>query len=52
MKRPDFKNINSGAEFNQWYWLKEQITAFEILLKQTESAYDWPNKMMVSVSTL
>jgi hypothetical protein len=23
--RPDFSEINSGAEFNQWYWLKEEM---------------------------
>ena len=25
MKRPDFENIKSGAEFNNWYWLKEEM---------------------------
>lgn len=25
MKRPDFEHIKSGAEFNQWYWLKEEM---------------------------
>ncbi|MEM7486927.1 MAG: DUF6434 domain-containing protein [Bacteroidota bacterium] len=25
MKRPDFENIKSGAEFNTWYWLKEEL---------------------------
>lgn len=25
MQRPDFENIKSGKEFNQWYWLKEEM---------------------------
>ncbi len=25
--RPDFENITSGAEFNTWYWLKEELVA-------------------------
>ncbi len=25
MQRPDFKDINSGAEFNRWYWLKQEM---------------------------
>jgi len=25
MKRPDFEHITSGAEFNTWYWLKEEM---------------------------
>ncbi|MEL6560373.1 MAG: DUF6434 domain-containing protein [Bacteroidota bacterium] len=27
MSRPDFENIKSGEEFNQWYWLKEELEA-------------------------
>ncbi|MEM1337604.1 MAG: DUF6434 domain-containing protein [Bacteroidota bacterium] len=27
MGRPDFENITSGAEFNTWYWLKEEMVA-------------------------
>ncbi|MEM0934180.1 MAG: SAP domain-containing protein, partial [Bacteroidota bacterium] len=25
MQRPDFENIESGQEFNRWYWLKEEL---------------------------
>ncbi len=25
MSRPEFENIKSGEEFNQWYWLKEEM---------------------------
>ncbi|MEL6863971.1 MAG: DUF6434 domain-containing protein [Bacteroidota bacterium] len=25
MQRPDFAEIKSGAEFNNWYWLKEEM---------------------------
>ena len=25
MKRPKFEEIDSGAEFNRWYWLKEEM---------------------------
>jgi hypothetical protein len=25
MKRPDFENIKSGTEFNNWYWLKKEL---------------------------
>ena len=25
MKRPDFKQIKNGAEFNNWYWLKKEM---------------------------
>jgi len=25
MKRPDFNTIKSGTEFNNWYWLKEEM---------------------------
>lgn len=25
MSRPSFENIKSGSEFNQWYWLKEEM---------------------------
>jgi hypothetical protein len=25
MSRPDFEHIKSGAEFNAWYWLKEEL---------------------------
>ena len=25
IKRPDFANIESGTEFNNWYWLKEEM---------------------------
>ncbi|MEM7109933.1 MAG: DUF6434 domain-containing protein [Bacteroidota bacterium] len=25
MKRPEFENITSGAEFNSWYWLKAEM---------------------------
>ncbi|MGD1846013.1 MAG: DUF6434 domain-containing protein [Salibacteraceae bacterium] len=25
--RPDFADIESGAEFNRWYWLKEEMAA-------------------------
>lgn len=25
MQRPNFENIKSGAEFNQWYWLKAEM---------------------------
>ena len=28
MKRPSFEDINSGAEFNQWYWLKDEMVVF------------------------
>ena len=28
MNRPDFKQIKSGAEFNQWYWLKTEMVGF------------------------
>ncbi|MEM9857682.1 MAG: DUF6434 domain-containing protein [Bacteroidota bacterium] len=27
MERPDFENITSSAEFNSWYWLKEEMVA-------------------------
>ena len=26
MKRPEFQDIKSGEEFNNWYWLKEEMT--------------------------
>ncbi|MEM6685258.1 MAG: DUF6434 domain-containing protein [Bacteroidota bacterium] len=25
MNRPDFEHIQTSAEFNQWYWLKEEL---------------------------
>ena len=25
MERPDFEKIKSGREFNQWYWLKDEM---------------------------
>ncbi|MEM8523159.1 MAG: DUF6434 domain-containing protein [Bacteroidota bacterium] len=25
MQRPDFENIETGKEFNRWYWLKEEM---------------------------
>ncbi len=25
MSRPDFEDIKTGREFNQWYWLKEEL---------------------------
>ena len=25
MQRPDFSEIRSGEEFNQWYWMKEEM---------------------------
>ena len=25
MERPDFENIKSGIDFNQWYWLKDEM---------------------------
>lgn len=25
MNRPEFEQIKSGAEFNKWYWLKEEL---------------------------
>jgi Domain of unknown function (DUF6434)/SAP domain-containing new25 len=27
MKRPDFSNIKTATEFNNWYWLKEEMVA-------------------------
>ena len=27
MNRPDFSSIKNGAEFNKWYWLKEEMVA-------------------------
>ncbi len=27
MSRPDFKDLKTGAEFSQWYWLKEEMAA-------------------------
>ncbi|MGB3800681.1 MAG: DUF6434 domain-containing protein [Lewinella sp.] len=32
MARPDFGNVESGAEFNSWYWLKAEMQAFCKLL--------------------
>ncbi|MCG8323846.1 MAG: SAP domain-containing protein [Cytophagales bacterium] len=25
IKKPDFAEIKSGTEFNQWYWLKDEL---------------------------
>ncbi|WP_430908238.1 DUF6434 domain-containing protein [Maribacter sp. 2-571] len=27
MERPPFEDIRTGAEFNRWYWLKEELVA-------------------------
>lgn len=36
IKRPDFANIESGTEFNNWYWLKEEMV--DICIN-----YGWPS---------
>lgn len=36
MARPDFSDINSGAAFRQWYWLKEELIT---ICKQVELPY-------------
>lgn len=37
MSRPKFKDIKTGSEFNQWYWLKEEMVA---ICKRS----GWPTK--------
>ena len=35
-KKPDFSEMVSGAEFNQWYWLKEELIT---ICKQVDLPY-------------
>ena len=37
MKRPDFSEIKTGAEFNQWHWLKDELVA---ICKQANLPYN------------
>ena len=51
MQRPDFENISSGAEFNQWYWLKAELVEIcqQAGLPTTGRKFDLRDRIMYAL---
>ncbi len=51
MGRPDFEDIRSGEEFNQWYWLKkEMVSICKVLgLPSSGRKFDLRDRIMYSL---
>lgn len=51
MQRPKFEHIKSGAEFNRWYWLKEELVEIckRANLPVTGRKFDLRDRIMYAV---
>lgn len=51
MSRPDFKDIQTSAEFNNWYWLKAELVEIckQIDLPYTGSKFELRDRIMYAM---
>lgn len=51
MERPDFQHIQTGSEFNQWYWLKTEMVDIckQANLPHTGSKFELRDRIMYAL---